>query len=447
MNGPVKLKFINLLSAIELSEGQLAQLNETQQLIYLKIDGEMLGCYQRSQLIKLLADSTLQQDELKTLDLLWANDLSSNQWHSFEELFDHDLQTQYFLFKSPEPLGPFSAQDVIHKLENTEILITDLISTDKKNWSKIYQLPEFDRRSMTRENHIPEQRPKVGEQTTFTRRQNSDTDIIASLAYVEKVRSGQAKESNTTDESQESEGSSPTASTFSFRSSWRLSHGLYLGLLMATISVFAIIFAERQSQSTRSPASLQPTAESRQAVSAPAPEVIELQGTPIDSQTQPNQQQENQRARTVQPTTPRPAPQRAASSHDTRDRQDQSRSRDTRSFRESDTYQNALEQRRQRERANTSTRRMRQEAHLQVITPEREDLYFDDNDQPLEHDPIRRELSRDVIDPVDDYGHYYDDYHDEADRAPAGLPFPMMEEEFHDYRDFDSAEDYFELYD
>ncbi|MEE2744384.1 MAG: hypothetical protein VYD54_10775, partial [Bdellovibrionota bacterium] len=73
------------------------------------------------------------------------------------EQFDvEDEEGDFFILSRGQKVGPLSLNGLKKKIDTKEILVTDLVSQDDgQSWTKIYEIPEFDRREESRADHLP----------------------------------------------------------------------------------------------------------------------------------------------------------------------------------------------------------------------------------------------------------------------------------------------------
>ncbi len=130
-----------------------------------------------------------------------------------------DAGESFFLLIEGSKLGPFTISEVRKMLAEKEALLTDHASLDGIHWQKLHQMNEFDRREHT-QSSLPESPGweifKESNAETQASLDNPDieTGALASLAFLENVKSGkspikesdlQQNESSTKGEFQEAE--------------------------------------------------------------------------------------------------------------------------------------------------------------------------------------------------------------------------------------------------
>lgn len=111
---------------------------------------------------------------------------------------------EFFVLKEGKKIGPYTAAQVEEKLSEGIILVNDQISSDAgQSWGRLYEIEEFDRRSVVGSGELPFMPEWQVFNNSFDEVEKDlsdishnskamETDAIASLAYLEKVQSGKA---------------------------------------------------------------------------------------------------------------------------------------------------------------------------------------------------------------------------------------------------------------
>ncbi|MEC7182618.1 MAG: hypothetical protein VXW15_07890, partial [Bdellovibrionota bacterium] len=69
---------------------------------------------------------------------------------------DEEEDGEFYILAKGQKVGPVTLKVLKEKIGTHEILVTDLISHDNgETWSKIFEMPEFDRRSLGQRDHLP----------------------------------------------------------------------------------------------------------------------------------------------------------------------------------------------------------------------------------------------------------------------------------------------------
>lgn len=116
------------------------------------------------------------------------------------ETLNTDFDSVYLL-KNGQKSGPYAIHDLQMMMRTREILPTDLVSLDNgQNYIKLFQVEGFDRRALKTNHELPEALDE-----NFVKRSldemhfvndNTDTDAIASLAYLGQVKAGKLNDRN-----------------------------------------------------------------------------------------------------------------------------------------------------------------------------------------------------------------------------------------------------------
>jgi hypothetical protein len=101
---------------------------------------------------------------------------------------------EYFIIKDGRRLGPFSQKQIEKKLDENDLLFTDIISTDfGETWNKLFLLKTFDRRRKKEADlpHSPTNftETKVDKSLNSTIPSVDEDEVIVSLAHLGTVRS------------------------------------------------------------------------------------------------------------------------------------------------------------------------------------------------------------------------------------------------------------------
>ncbi len=118
---------------------------------------------------------------------------------------DLNIENEVFhVLREGKKHGPFTALEIQEKVNHGKILISDQVSTDGgHSWGRLYEIEEFDRRDIVPSGELPfmpewqvfnnsfdEVEQSLGDMNHNTRAM--ETDAIASLAYLENLQSGKA---------------------------------------------------------------------------------------------------------------------------------------------------------------------------------------------------------------------------------------------------------------
>ena len=297
-----------------------------------------------------------------------------------------------YVLKEGQKVGPVAKDELFELYKQKEVLITDMVSFDGgESWSRLYDIDEFDRRNLQQENlpGLPawEVFKKSNDEVSQSLEQISDhqenTDAIASLAFIENIKSGKAnptvaEEDHTQEKFQEEEPEGFSEEIQSNNKNYNWVYAIVIVLSLSGIGV--LITGDNEPQALRGPASKS-----------------------TESQVLRPVKKFQAKKRTAKKFVPRNKP----------------RSRKpVKSFRDSNTFKKRLE------------RRMEDNALLEDDYAN-EDNYYDDGAEPIELDPIRKTTSKEVINPDESY---FDEEEQEAFDAERDI----ASEEFYDDEDPDA---------
>jgi len=81
---------------------------------------------------------------------------NSHHQKDTEEDDEEEMSDEFYILAKGQKVGPINLKSLRKKIGTHEILVTDLISHDNgETWSKIFEIPEFDRREMGQRDHLP----------------------------------------------------------------------------------------------------------------------------------------------------------------------------------------------------------------------------------------------------------------------------------------------------
>lgn len=107
-----------------------------------------------------------------------------------------DNDQQYYILKNGQKAGPFEKFELLSMMEEKEILLTDMVSTNAGHtWMKLFQVENFDRRVLKESDQLP----GVPSQTVLNTSDSTsafrpETEAISSLAYLSNVKRGKSVE-------------------------------------------------------------------------------------------------------------------------------------------------------------------------------------------------------------------------------------------------------------
>lgn len=180
--------------------------NSPEHIFELKKEHESLGYIS---LYDLKMICTKDAEQLQDCQI---RNMDSAEWTS---LFEHpyfqrrkpqlvptsDLQqeddTTYYLLRMGQKCGPYEKHELSTMLEEKEILLTDMVSTNAgHSWMKLYQVDGFDRRTLKSSDQLPGL-PFDGvfeKISTSPYSPDPETDALSGLAYLGNVKRGKVIE-------------------------------------------------------------------------------------------------------------------------------------------------------------------------------------------------------------------------------------------------------------
>ena len=107
-----------------------------------------------------------------------------------------DSDQQFFILKHGQKNGPYEKFELLSMLEQKEILLTDMVSTNAGHtWMKLYQVDNFDRRVLKESDQLPgvPTQAVMGTHDSVSAL-NPETEAISGLAYLSNVKRGKSVE-------------------------------------------------------------------------------------------------------------------------------------------------------------------------------------------------------------------------------------------------------------
>ncbi len=119
--------------------------------------------------------------------------ISTEELSASNEIADDEA---YFILVKGQKKGPYTKEDINQFLNNKEILMTDLISSNAGHtWMKLYQVNSFERRQLKESEHLPElpssdffSKEYSNESETSTI--NNEVDAVTGLLYLGNLKRG-----------------------------------------------------------------------------------------------------------------------------------------------------------------------------------------------------------------------------------------------------------------
>lgn len=301
----------------------------------------------------------------------------------------------FYLLENGVKKGPLNKDEILLQIEVGSLIATDPISLDGgKSWVNIYEVPELDRRRAG--DHLPfsPKRSFVGESKQYVQSkikksntEENETDAITGLAFLGHLKSGAIHQKR--DQSMIEEDK--TSSSASDELKWG---ALIVGSLMGILVLIVTWNSSDEGQKSKKIAK-QMVIEAKK---AKRPSVTSKKIEPIEPA------KPKKKARRRPASISRPKPKKAFIPHSDK------------GFEESDTYQDAVKD------ENDDYDKI-------------EELGYDDNEEPIELDPVRNKVARETLDgeyPLDEEEGRYpaseDEIFDEIEEIPEDEFFDEEEE-------------------
>lgn len=289
-------------------------------------------------------------------------------------------QNEIYILREGKKVGPYAIEDLKSDVKTKAILLTDEVSFDGgESWSKLYEVDEFDRRSLEQQPlpHSPEwdvfneSYNEVGESLTHKSEESVERDAIAGLAFFEKIKNGKLEQDQDKQISDLNFNTSeiiPQKSKMIANSFWAFLlvfslFGTYNLLTDPSDGGLAKLKEEINKNEKVTKSSINNNIKSnRQPASAPV-----IHGAPIPRKRINNRVIQKPRSRKPQ----------------------------SRSFRSSDSFKNRFDE-----------RKMDDNAFRDIANEDTEEYPYDNDTDPVENDPVRSQVSKETLYPEDNY---YDD--------------------------------------
>ena len=303
-------------------------------------------------------------------------------------------EVNYHLLIDGQKHGPYTAFEVNSMIETKEILVTDEVSIDNgTSWGQLYEIEDFDRRVLKSNEELPHLPKKdifkKSANTAGSKLENfSDekTNLIAGLAYIGNLRAGKAKEALRKTNFEESESSedieSHSEKTDVLDYLWK---GLFVISAIGLVAIF-ITWSNHKATNEKAPSSTSSTRPKRiEPIKLKPVKTFDSKGTPAETTSIDTESKVNSR-----PT----------------------------SFRRSKAF-----------RQGTTKKKKKKLTDDARYPAENDDFYYDDNTAPVELDPIRNTLSKEIIDPEFDDAAYVDEQEGDFSAKEEGYEEEIFNEE------------------
>lgn len=111
-------------------------------------------------------------------------------------ILNEDDDQKFFILKQGQKTGPFEKKELVSKLEEKSLLLTDMISYNGGHtWMKLYQVENFDRRTLNESEQLPGIPSEIiMESNDAPKVIKPVTDAITNLAYLSNIKRGKSVE-------------------------------------------------------------------------------------------------------------------------------------------------------------------------------------------------------------------------------------------------------------
>lgn len=172
-----------------------------------RVEEKVLGPFWQEDLKDFVIDAGLVDSDTEIRNIDTDNWMSINEHPLFQRrkpslVKESDLsspENRYFLLKSGRKLGPFTSEELKNKIEELEILFTDYVSIDEgQSWGKIYEIEGFNRRDLKPSN-LPQMPDKetlgssLSDASQAINKSKETDDSLVSLAYIGHLNEGKKK--------------------------------------------------------------------------------------------------------------------------------------------------------------------------------------------------------------------------------------------------------------
>lgn len=274
----------------------------------------------------------------------------------------------FYLIQGGQKVGPFTKEQILEKIHAYQLVMTDPISVDMgQNWIKVYQISEFDRRLKSERSNGSNDGEDVSSLYKGLRNNNVvGLQVLQSLTHQDPTNPSYDLDSTRID---------PKKKSNSLNDLVELKY--FALFIIGLVGIFSILSSWNRPRAKRTPASVK-EAKSRQ----------------LEQERKANK-----------------AAQRAAK------RAERSSSRSNRAPASVDNHSSKKNTRLNQVRANNNRRINRPRSRTnrsirnsaaykstrQPASAGEDDNYYDDGDTPDEQDPVRSQVSRETMDPPDEY--------------------------------------------
>lgn len=232
-----------------------------EQLWYISVKGGPVGPFHRDDLRNFLDESPTFPRDTKVANYVqqvWVPLFKAPEFQRRRPQLiprsDAVENKEFHLLQNGQKAGPFTLEHVSQKIDEKQLLITDLISIDQgESWMKIFECPYFDRRHRVLRDDPQTPLPAPPHEDFFAKSQeelkllrpleklhevNDEEEGLIGLAYIGKLRSKSLHNSTQGGEDIFSEDKSKNllSSNQVASKKWTLKHGIFFLLLVSGLA-------------------------------------------------------------------------------------------------------------------------------------------------------------------------------------------------------------------
>lgn len=294
---------------------------------------------------------------------------------------DSQVGNLFYLIQGGQKVGPFTKEQILEKINAYQLVMTDPISLDMgQSWIKVYQITEFDRRLKGESDPSHSNGDNVNSLYQGLRNNNVvGLQVLQSLTQPDPTNPHYDMDSTRIDPKKKSSGFSDIVEL------------KYLALfIIGLVGIFSLLSSWNRPRSKRTPASIKQE-KSRELEKKKRKDQANLRAESRKSnRANTNRTRSNRAPASVQPKSEdhgyKGRAKRAAALNNRKI--NRPRSRTDRSIRNSAAFRSTRRPASNSENANENTS---------------QDDYYDDGETPDEQDPVRSQVSKETMDPAEEY--------------------------------------------
>lgn len=178
-----------------------------EEIYSLEIEGQVLGPFYQEDLKEFILNHELPTETKVKLQasedwkLIYQHPLFQRRKPQLVSNQTLNTQEEIYILRDGQKEGPISMSELKQLVEDKELIMTDMISTDSGvSFGRLHEMSEFDRRTIQHSDlpHLPQWEvfKKSNDEVTENLREHEEnqdnTDAIAGLAFIENIKAGKA---------------------------------------------------------------------------------------------------------------------------------------------------------------------------------------------------------------------------------------------------------------